>query len=89
MGTRPSLRPSRRLDPGRPRPTNCAAAGWVLYTWFNPFEPFLWSLEFMPLWVVMLADLARSGGRGTRVGLGLVALAVGTHNWFALYLPFR
>lgn len=66
-----------------------ALAGWLLYTWFNPLEPFLWILEFMPLWIAMLADNVRGRGRTCWVALSLVTLCVALHNWFAFYVPFR
>jgi hypothetical protein len=66
-----------------------AACGWLLYAWYDPFEPFLWVLEFLPLWMAMIADHSR-GRRGAHwLALGLVALGVGVHNAFAFYLPFR
>lgn len=67
-----------------------ALAGWVFYTWFNPFEPFLWILEFLPIWIVLLATALRDRARATHVAaLWTLALCVGVHNWFAFYLPFR
>ena len=66
-----------------------ALAGWLLYTWFNPLEPFLWVLEFMPLWIAILADLSRGRGRVYWIALAFLLLVVGCHNWFAFYLPFR
>jgi hypothetical protein len=66
-----------------------AVTGWLLYTWFNPREPFLWVAEFMPLWVVLLADGLRSRPAIQGIGYGLLAVAVFLHNGFAFYLPFR
>ena len=66
-----------------------AVSGWLLYSLFNPFEPFLWIVEFLPLWMAMIADHSR--GRSVRHLAALAALAVlvATHNVFAFYLPFR
>ncbi len=66
-----------------------ALVGWLLYTWFNPHEPFLWTAEFMPLWIAMIGDRARSRGRVVWTLLALLALSLAAHNWFAFYVPFR
>ncbi len=66
-----------------------AAGGWVLYTWFNPFEPFLWVVEFVPLWIVMIAELLRGKSRSTWIALGALTALIATHNLYAFYLPFR
>jgi hypothetical protein len=65
-----------------------AAAGWLSYTWFNPHEPFLWVLEYVPLWIVAIADASRGTPRAAWIALGLVTAAVAAHNWFAFYVPF-
>jgi hypothetical protein len=66
-----------------------ATCGWLFYTWFNPLEPFLWTLEFMPLWVAMLADGLRGRSRFGALALAALAACLLAHNWFAFYLPFR
>jgi hypothetical protein len=60
--------------------------GWLLYTWFNPFEPFLWVAEFMPLHIAALAAVIR----GVRwwAATAIVALLVAVHNWQHFYLPY-
>ena len=62
--------------------------GWVLYTWFNPVEPFLWTVEFVPLWLARWdahwKRCSRVYGYVLAVTIGLVAF----HNWHAFYLPF-
>jgi hypothetical protein len=66
-----------------------ALAGWLLYTWFNPFEPFLWVAEFLPLWIAMVADGWRRQGLAATVAIGFAALVVALHNIFAFYVSFR
>jgi hypothetical protein len=66
-----------------------AIVAWLLYTWFDPFEPFLWVLECVPLWIVMIAELMRSRRGAAWWGLGLAAAILGVHNAFAFWLPFR
>jgi hypothetical protein len=66
-----------------------AAAGWLLYTWFNPFEPFLWVVEFLPLWIVSIAELLRRAPRPLWIGMATLTVLIALHNVFAFYLPFR
>ncbi len=66
-----------------------AAAGWLLYTWFNPLEPFLWVVEFVPLWIVMIAELLRAKNRPLWIGLATLAVLIALHNVHAFYFPFR
>jgi len=66
-----------------------AAAGWLMYTWFNPWEPFLWIVEYMPIWIVMIAEMLRSKSRLLWIGLAALAVLVALHNVHAFYLPFR
>jgi hypothetical protein len=65
------------------------AIGVGLYTWFNPGEPFLWLLEFLPLLVVLMGLWLKQGGRAdwglAGVGTALVLL----NNIVYFYLPFR
>jgi hypothetical protein len=60
--------------------------GWLFYTWFNPFEPFLWGAEFMPLHIAAFAAVAR--GIGWWAATAAVALLVAVHNWQHFYLPY-
>lgn len=64
--------------------------GWLLYTWFNPWEPFLWGLEFHALSLAALADATRRRlePRVTWAIAGLAVL-VGIHNLVYFYLYFR
>ncbi len=83
---------ARRIVTGDPFHTLLAAqviGGWLFYTLFNPFEPFLWIVEFVPFWIAMLADHSRGRDRQHWIGLAALALLVATHNFFAFYLPFR
>jgi hypothetical protein len=66
-----------------------AIAGWFLYTWFNPIEPFLWSLEFVPLWVVSMAEALRPRGSVTWAIAGVATFLLAVHNTFAFFLSFR
>jgi hypothetical protein len=84
-----SARRAARGDPLHLLVLAQAAVGWLLYSWFNPLEPFLWVVEYVPMWIVMMADALRERSRGVWIGLALVAAIVGAHNWFAFYVPFR
>ncbi len=66
-----------------------ATGGWLLYTWFNPLEPFLWGVEFVPLWIVLIGEAGLDQPRRMWVGLVAVVALVGAHNLFAFYLPFK
>jgi hypothetical protein len=66
-----------------------AMSGWIFYTWFNPYEPFLWIVEFLPIWLAMLAAGSRREGRWMTLALALAAAAVALHNTCAFYLSFR
>jgi hypothetical protein len=66
-----------------------AIGGWLVYTWFNPVEPFLWVVEFVPLWVTVIADSLRDRPRNYWALMTAVALFVGLHNYFAFYLSFK
>jgi len=63
--------------------------GWLLYTWFNPFEPFLWAVGFMPLLMAAIADTSPTKSRGYWLTMGVFAVAVAVHNWRWFYLEFR
>ena len=41
--------------------------GLILYTWFNPHEPFLWLLEFLPFLVVFLGNGLKKSGNNVWV----------------------
>ncbi len=64
-------------------------AGLLLYTYFNPWEPFLWVLELWIGWVVASAWVARALPERAVPGLALLAGAVGLHNALAFWLAFR
>ena len=66
-----------------------AITGWLLYTWFNPVEPFLWGLEFVPLWMVTIAESWRDRGRLAWAFLTVTAFLLAAHNLFAFFLPFQ
>jgi hypothetical protein len=65
------------------------AVGLGLYTWFNPGEPFLWLLEFLPLFVVLLGNGLKQGGfkEWGLIGIGIILILV--HNTVYFYLPYR
>jgi hypothetical protein len=64
--------------------------GWLLYTWFNPWEPFLWGLEFHALSLAALADASRRRPE-PRVTWAIAGLAVlvGIHNLVFFYSLLR
>lgn len=64
-------------------------AGQVFYTWYNPHEPFLWLLGFLPLLVALAADAARSGGPWHHRGLALAAVLFFFHNARFFCLLYR
>jgi hypothetical protein len=66
-----------------------AVGGWLLYTWFNPFEPFLWVVEFVPLWFAVIAESLSDRPRICWSFLTAVAFFVALHNYFAFYLSFK
>ena len=66
-----------------------ALSGWLLYAWFNPFEPFLWVVQFVPLWIVGIADSWRTLPRSAWVVLAFVTLALALHNALAFWMPLR
>lgn len=77
------------LDPFHTLLAAQAGGGWLFYTLFNPFEPFLWIVEFLPLWIAMVADHSRNRALHHWFALAALAVLVATHNTFAFYLPFR
>jgi len=62
--------------------------GWIFYTWFNPYEPFLWILQFGVLEIAALADTWPSTRAAFSVAsLAVVAALVALHN--AVFFWFR
>ncbi len=84
-----SVRGAARGDPLHVVLLGQVIAGWLLYTWFDPWEPFLWVVEFLPLWVVLFADWLRGRGAGALIATAVLSAALALHNWHAFYLPFR
>ncbi len=64
-------------------------AALAFYTWFDPHEPFLWLLEFLPLLTVLLADAFRPRSAGAWIALGCAPVAIFLHNLCFFYLPYR
>jgi hypothetical protein len=64
-------------------------ASFYVYTWFNPHEPFLWLLEFLPLIIVLIGLAYRTSGRLAWSFLGLAIIQVAIHNTVYFYLPYR
>jgi hypothetical protein len=63
--------------------------GLLLYTWFNPHEPFLWLLEFLPLLVVFLGNGLKKSGNKVWVLISIGILFLLIHNILFFYLPYR
>jgi hypothetical protein len=63
--------------------------GLGLYTWFNPGEPFLWLLEFLPLIVVLLGNGLKQGTVREWVLIGVGTFLILFHNTLYFYLPYR
>jgi hypothetical protein len=63
--------------------------GLMLYTWFNPHEPFLWLLEFLPLLVVFLGNGLKKSGNKVWVLISIGILFLLIHNVLFFYLPYR
>lgn len=64
------------------------AVGILLYTWFNPQEPFIWLLEFLALLSVLLANGFREDSSGHSAILFVVLVLVLMNNVTFFYLPF-
>jgi len=64
-------------------------AGLMLYTWFNPHEPFLWLLEFLPFLVLFLGNGLKKSGNKVWVLISICILFIFVHNVFFFYLPYR
>lgn len=63
--------------------------GIMLYTWFNPHEPFLWLLEFLPFLVVFLGNGLKKSGNNVWVLISIGILFLLIHNVLFFYLPYR
>ena len=63
--------------------------GLMLYTWFNPHEPFLWLLEFLPFLVVFLGNGLKKSGNTVWVLISIWILFLLIHNVLFFYLPYR
>jgi len=63
--------------------------GLVLYTWFNPGEPFIWLLEFLPFLVVLLGNGQKQGGFKEWILIGIGTFLILVHNVMYFYLPYR
>ena len=63
--------------------------GLLLYTWFNPHEPFLWLLEFLPFLVVFLGNGLKKSGNNVWVLISIWILFLLIHNVLFFYLPYR
>jgi len=63
--------------------------GLLLYTWFNPHEPFLWLLEFLPLLVVFLGNGLKKSSNNVWVLISIGILFLLIHNVLFFYLPYR
>jgi hypothetical protein len=64
-------------------------ASLLFFTWWDPREPFLWILEFLPLSVALLADSLPADRRLPWIGVAGLAVLLWVHNLRFFYLPFR
>lgn len=60
----------------------------LFYTWFNPEEPFLWLLGFLPFFILLVADRVRGPG-WSAWGPAAAAMVLLAHNTVFFYWPFR
>ncbi|HSC87946.1 MAG TPA: hypothetical protein VLC09_11770 [Polyangiaceae bacterium] len=65
----------------------CWIAGWLFYAWFDPHEPFLWTVHFAVLTFAAFADSGPELGPRVRIPLGALAVLTACHN--AVYLIAR
>jgi hypothetical protein len=63
--------------------------GLGLYTWFNPGEPFIWLLEFLPLLMVLMGNGLSQGDFKKWVPIGIGTLLILVHNIMYFFLPYR
>ncbi len=46
-------------------------------------------VEFVPLWIVAIAELFHGKGLRLWIGLATLSVLIALHNVLAFYLPFR
>jgi hypothetical protein len=64
--------------------------GWLFYTWFNPYEPFLWILQFGVLEIAALADTWPSRRTASTIApLVIVVALVVLHNTVFFWFNYR
>jgi hypothetical protein len=63
--------------------------GLALYVWFNPHEPFLWLLEFLPFVIVLVASAFKDCGTRTWSLVGAALVLVMLHNTLYFYLIYQ
>ena len=61
---------------------------WLFYTWWDPFEPFLWGLEFLPLSMAIVATTCARAPRLTWIALSVLLPVVILHNVHYFYFAF-
>ncbi len=61
---------------------------WLFYTWWNPAEPFLWGLEFLPLSMAIVATTCTRAPRLTWIALSVLLGVVILHNVHYFYIAF-
>lgn len=61
---------------------------WFFYTWFDPHEPFLWTLQFGVLQFAALVDVWPRSTRWT-ILLGASAVLIIAHNYAFFWLRYR
>jgi len=83
-----SLRVAIRGDPFQVAIWLYLVSGWLFYSWFNPWEPFLWLGEFLPFQLALIACALRSRPRSWWTALSVLTAGLAIHNgvyfWTAL-----
>lgn len=86
---RPLYLQLRSLDPFPIAVTLSWLSSWLFFTWWNPYEPFLWTLDFLPLTVALAAGALSAGRRWQQWLPACTALLLFVHNVRFFYLAFR
>ena len=64
-------------------------SSWVFFTWWNPHSPFLWTFDFLPLTVALIALSLEAKSRWVWGWLLAAVALLLVHNTRFFYLEFR